>query len=144
MSFLTKIFSKGAKELIDSGGNLIDKISTSDQEKLNAKNELSNIVLSALNNLQNAQRDIILAEAQGNWLQRSWRPLVMITFAALIVIGAFVDIPYLADSSPFWTLLKIGLGGYVIGRSAEKISENVTKNSDLSLLRKKDRKNNFG
>ena len=68
----------------------------------------------------------------------------MITFAILIVIGAFVDIPYLADSSPFWTLLKIGLGGYVIGRSAEKISDNVTKNADLSMLRKKDRKNNFG
>lgn len=144
MSFLSKIFSKGAKDIIDSSGNVIDKISTSDQEKMNAKNELSNIVFDSLNNLQNAQKDIILSETKGNWLQRSWRPMVMLTFTALIVLGAFIEIPYLENNSKFWILLEIGLGGYVIGRSVEKVSENVTKNSDISFLRKKDRKDIYG
>ena len=144
MSFLSKIFSKGAKDIIDSSGNVIDKISTSDQEKMNAKNELSNIVFDSLNTLQNAQKEIILSETKGNWLQRSWRPLVMLTFTLLIVLGAFIEIPYLENNSRFWTLLEIGLGGYVIGRSVEKVSENVTKNSDISFLRKKDRKDIYG
>jgi hypothetical protein len=144
MSFLSKIFSKGAKDIIDSSGNIIDKISTSDQEKMNAKNELSSIVFDSLNTLQNAQKEIILSETKGNWLQRSWRPLVMLTFTALIVLGAFIEIPYLENNSRFWTLLEIGLGGYVIGRSVEKVSENVTKNSDISFLRKKDRKDIYG
>lgn len=143
MGFLTKIFSKGAKDLTKSVGSIIDNLSTSDQEKLKAKAELTEIVFSALNNLQNAQRDIILAEAKGNWLQRSWRPLVMLTFTVMIVVGGFTTIPYLADSSPFWVLLKIGLGGYVIGRSAEKIADSVTRNTDLTFLRKKDRKDRY-
>ena len=140
MSFLTNLFSKGAKELLDSGGKLIDGITTSDQEKLNAKAELSKIVLTSLNSLQNAQRDVILAESRGNWLQRSWRPLVMLLFASIVVIGAFTTIPYLTDNSPFWGLLKLGLGGYIIGRSTEKITDKVTTNMDLTFLRKKDRK----
>lgn len=44
----------------------------------------------------------------------------------------------------FWELLKLGLGGYVIGRSAEKIANSVTKNVDLPFLRKKDRKDVYG
>lgn len=143
MGFLAGIFGKGAKELTESVGGIIDNLSTSDREKLKAKAQLTEIVFSALNNLQNAQRDIILAEAKGNWLQRSWRPLVMLTFTLMIVVGGFTTIPYLADTSPFWVLLKIGLGGYVIGRSAEKIADNVTRNTDLTFLKKKDRKDRY-
>ncbi len=139
MGILSKIFTRGAKELVDSLGSVIDNVTTTDAEKLAAKNKLSNIVFSVFNKLQDARRDIILAEAKGNWLQRSWRPLVMLTFAAIVAIGAFVPIPYLADKSEFWSLLKIGMGGYVIGRSVEKVADNVTKNIDLSSLRKKDR-----
>ncbi len=64
---------------------------------------------------------IIKAEAQGqSWLQRSWRPIAMLTFLFLAVCDGFAIL-----SSPLapqaWTLLQIGLGGYVVGRSAEKI-----------------------
>ncbi len=140
MSFISKIFSKGAKDIIDSGSNMIDELSTSDDEKLSAKARLSKIVLDALSGLQDAQRDIILTEAKGNFLQRSWRPLIMLSFALLIILGAFMEIPYLNDNSPFWDLLKIGMGGYVIGRSAEKISDNITRNIDIPFIKKKDRK----
>jgi hypothetical protein len=76
---------------------------------------------------------------QGNWLQKSWRPLVMLTFTIMIVLGAFKEIPYLESSSQFWQLLELGLGGYVIGRTVEKVSETVTQNIDLTFLKKKDR-----
>lgn len=144
MSFLSKIFSKGASDLIKSGGDVIDNIATNDEEKLKAKNELTNIVLGSLNNMQNAQRDVLLAESSGTWLQRSWRPIVMLTFTAMIVTGAFVEIPYLDNDSKFWILLEIGLGGYVIGRSVEKIANNVTKNADLTFIKRKERKDIYG
>jgi hypothetical protein len=68
---------------------------------------------------------IITAEASGeSWLQRNWRPLTMVTFTGLIVLhwlGFTAEnlpedqIPMLLD------IVKVGLGGYVVGRSAEKV-----------------------
>lgn len=44
MKLISKLFSSGAKELTGSIGDTIDKMLTSDQEKLNAKNKLTEIV----------------------------------------------------------------------------------------------------
>ncbi len=141
--FLGSLFKGGAKDILEGTNNILDKVVTNDTERSNAKEELSEVVLNALNRMQEAQKEVLLAEMKGNWLQRSWRPMVMLTFTAMIVAGAFTEIPYLADSSPFWSLLKIGLGGYVIGRSVEKVTKNVTANIDLPFLRKKERKYNI-
>lgn len=75
MNFLSKLFSKGAKNILAEGGQIVDRISTTDEEKMKAKNDLSNIVFTALNEMQSAQKDIIMSETQGSKLQRSWRPL---------------------------------------------------------------------
>ena len=64
-------------------------------------------------------------EARGNWLQRSWRPIVMLAFALVILSGMFMESTLLSDSSRLWDLLEIGLGGYVIGRSGEKVTESL-------------------
>jgi len=72
-----------------------------------------------------AQAQIITAEAQGNsWLQRSWRPITMLTFLVLVVCDSFGWLPFRLASQA-WTLLQIGLGGYVAGRSLEKIAPSV-------------------
>jgi hypothetical protein len=152
MTFLSKIFSKGAKDLIDSGGKLIDNISTSDDEKLKAKNELSKIVLDGLGNVQNAQKEIVLSETSGNWLQRSWRPILMLSFGFIVIYAYFLQPAFFSESiaieeklpDTFWELLKLGIGGYIIGRSVEKVASNVTKNVDIPFLRKKDRKDVYG
>jgi len=70
---------------------------------------------------------IITAEAQGNsWLQRNWRPISMLTFLTLTVADALNWLPNrLAPQA--WTLLQIGLGGYVIGRSVEKIAPPIAR-----------------
>jgi hypothetical protein len=77
--------------------------------------------------LLKAQSDVIKAEAQGaSWIQRSWRPITMLTFLALVVCDSFGILAFrLADQA--WTLLQIGLGGYVVGRSAEKIVPKITE-----------------
>lgn len=140
MSILTKIFGGGAKEIIDAAGGVIDGLSTSSEEKSVAKANLSEIVTSKLTELAGYQRDVLVQEMKGNWLQRSWRPIIMLTFGAICVIAVFHDVKLNNVPDEFWGLLKIGIGGYVAGRSLEKITGNVTKNIDMPFLKKKDRK----
>ena len=119
-SFIGQIFEPAAK--------LIDDIHTSDEEKLklgNAlaviQNEMHSKVIEYETKLLNAQSSIITSEANGqSWIQRNWRPITMLTFLALVVCDSFgwLANPLAAEA---WTLLQIGLGGYVAGRSGEKI-----------------------
>jgi hypothetical protein len=73
---------------------------------------------------------VVLAEAQGqSWLQRNWRPLLMLT-CITIIANNYVLYPYMRAifgwgvaldlPEALWELLKIGVGGYVVGRSVEK------------------------
>ena len=127
---MKKIFEWfGGSVLKDLLGGL-DKLFTSKEEKIKAESIIKEIILQKKLELQQMQTDIILAEAKGNWLQRSWRPILMLSFG-FIVIYVKVLAPIFGFTIPileieFWELLKIGIGGYVVGRSAEKISKNIT------------------
>lgn len=114
--------------------NLIDNLHTSDEERLTIKaklfemqSQLASQVIEYEGQLLKAKSDIIVAEAKGaSWIQRSWRPITMLTFLFLVVMDAFGWLPFrLADKA--WTLLQIGLGGYVVGRSFEKTMPQVAK-----------------
>ena len=127
MNLLAKIV-----EIIKPVGQIIDQVHTSEEERAKLKNELFVLqaqlqveVLEYEKNLLNKQSQIITAEAQGNsWLQRSWRPITMLTFLVLVCLDAFGWLAFrLSDQA--WVLLQIGLGGYVIGRSGEKIAKPV-------------------
>ena len=69
--------------------------------------------------------DVILAEANGeSWLQRSWRPLLMVWFAGLVGAHWLGFTPDNLDKEvveKLLTIVQIGIGGYVLGRSGEKI-----------------------
>lgn len=143
MSILKSIFRGNADKTIGAVGKAIDDISTSDEEKGLLKERVSEIVYNGLRDLYSIQSGIISLELKGNWLQRSWRPIVMLLFAAIVAVGAFIEIPYASDSHEFWGLLKLGLGGYVVGRTAEKITDKVTTNMDLPMLKKRDRANKY-
>tara|TARA_X000001382_G_scaffold127564_1_gene115635 strand:- start:254 stop:658 length:405 start_codon:yes stop_codon:yes gene_type:complete len=113
---------------------VIDEVHTSEEEKAILRNELFAMqsslqirVLEYEKNLLSKQSQIITAEAQGNsWLQRSWRPITMLVFLLLVVLDSFgwLSNPLAPEA---WTLLQIGLGGYVVGRSAEKLAIPVSK-----------------
>jgi hypothetical protein len=113
--------------MLSTVGSIIDKITTTDKEKDKIKSEVSYAIMQHLDKITEAQKEIITSEAKGNWLQRSWRPIVMLTFTCIVVMGIFIEIPMLKNGSQFWDLLEIGLGGYVIGRSAEKITTTIGK-----------------
>ena len=124
LSFIGEIFKPAAK--------LIDDLHTSDEEKLTMKNKLTVIqnemhskVIDYETKLLASQSSIIIAEASGqSWMQRSWRPITMLTFLGLVVCDSFgwLASPLAAEA---WTLLQIGLGGYVVGRSGEKIINQI-------------------
>jgi hypothetical protein len=139
MSVLTSILSKITGQVLDSANQIIDTSFTSDEQKSEAKEKLSVVITDALNQAMAIQADVLKTEMQGNWLQKSWRPITMLVFTAIVTIGAFKQIDYLESTSPFWSLLELGLGGYVVGRSVEKVAETVTKNVDMPFLKKKDR-----
>lgn len=126
LSFISSIFEPAAK--------LVDDLHTSDEEKLDLQrkmrvleNEVSFKVLEYEKSLMENQAKVIMAEAQGqSWLQRSWRPITMLSFLVLVAFDSFGLLANpLADEA--WLLLQIGLGGYVIGRSGEKIAKVTMK-----------------
>jgi len=83
----------------------------------------------------------VQAEAKGeSWLQRNWRPLTMVWFSALIGGYWFGYTPdNLSDEAvlSLFGLIKLGLGGYVIGRSAEKITKEISGSGLLGKMLKK-------
>jgi hypothetical protein len=113
--------------------DLVDNVHTSSEEKALLRNELTKIttevnlkVLELEGKLVEAQSKVLTAEIQGeSWLQQNWRPMTMVTFVLLIVTT------WLGYSAPGLTeamnlrlldIVEIGLGGYVIGRSVEKVA----------------------
>ena len=79
--------------------------------------------------LMESRRDIIVAEAKSeSWLTRNWRPITMLTFTALIVADWLgISAPNLTPElkGKLFSIIQIGLGGYVIGRSAEKVAKEI-------------------
>ena len=108
--------------------DLIDAVQTSDEERLQFKAQIMRIQTEAMSKLQDyemallkAKSNIIVAEAKGDsWLQRSWRPLGMVTLLALVVLDSLGILPNRSNCTEAWTMIQVGFGGYVVGRSAEK------------------------
>lgn len=126
------------KNIISPIAELIDDVHTSDEEKLQLRNELARIEAMVGLELLNfekekleAQRFIVIAEAKGeSWSQRNWRPITMLTFLVMILINSFGFFP-VPLSDEIWLLLQIGLGGYVVGRSGEKIAKGLGQNAKM-------------
>ena len=118
-----KIVSNVMKEV----GGVIETLSLSAREKQQLQCRITEVLLRWETESQGRQERVLSAEAGGNWLQRSWRPLVMLVFAAGVLVGSFVPLPMLDDGSRFWDLLEIGLGGYILGRGVEAIPAIIGK-----------------
>ena len=127
---MKKILNWFTTGVISEIGKVIDTLFTSEEERIKAKNEVFKVLKEQQMELQKLQTEIIVAEAKGNWLQRSWRPILMLAFGFIVIYVKFIaplfgfTIPPLEDE--FWNLLQLGIGGYVVGRSAEKIAKSVT------------------
>ena len=103
----------------------LDNLFTSKEEKIQAKNVIKQILIQKELELQKMQTEIIVTEAKGNWLQRSWRPILMLAFGFIVIYVKFLaplfDLRIPELENEFWNLLQLGIGGYVIGRTGEKM-----------------------
>lgn len=142
-------------EAITPIANLIDKLKTTGDERgqlrlkfAEMQGKLVGTVLDYERAFLEAQTKIITSEIAGkSWLQRNWRPSLMTLFGIIVgwnylvvpVLGAFMDLNQAILPDHLWQLLKLGVGGYIIGRSGEKIALTLTE-KELSFL--KDKKKN--
>ena len=94
------------------------------------KTQITTKLMDYYENELSKQADIVRTEAQSDsWLTKNWRPITMMTFV-IIIANNYIIYPYLSlffakapmlpIPADMWQLLKIGLGGYVVGRSVEK------------------------
>lgn len=103
---------------------LFDKLIPDPRER--AKMQLQVMTLAQNGQLADlqAQVSIILAESNGNWLQRSWRPAMMVFFCGLIGARWFgYSAPGITPEEmlKLWDIVQLGIGGYTIGRTGEKV-----------------------
>ncbi|MDP5211172.1 3TM-type holin, partial [Microbulbifer sp. 2205BS26-8] len=102
----------------------IDKAFPDKTEANRLKAEIDSQLISMDLKALESATSIITAEAGGDsWLQRCWRPLTMLTFVGLVVahwLGWTAENLSEEQTLALLEIVKIGLGGYVVGRSAEK------------------------
>jgi len=138
LSFISAIFRPAV--------DLIDALHTSDEEKGNIRNQLAAIQAGVQDKiialetkrieyekqLVDARSDVVKAEIQGrSWLQRNWRPILMMV-VIIIIANNYIIFPYvgiwtdkvrmLELPGALFALLTAGVGGYIVGRSGEKIA----------------------
>jgi hypothetical protein len=116
-----------AKSILSPILGIVDKAVKDKDLAAQLKNDLQVTGLELIAAELDAQKSIIVAEANSeSWLARNWRPLTMITFVVLIVmhwLGLTDKTITEVQSVELLGLIKVGLGGYVVGRSAEKVAK---------------------
>lgn len=110
---------------------ILNRVLPDPTEKQKAELEEFQLSLNAALQSLQGQFAVIIAEAKGEgFLQRNWRPFTMLIFVGLVVsyFFGFQGVNFgPEDAAHLWSLIELGLGGYVIGRSAEKIVPEVAK-----------------
>ena len=136
-------------------GDVVKRVLPEDKDKAaEIERELQMQLMMNSATVEKAAADIILAEAQSDsWLASSWRPLLMMVITAivawnflvapLIELGVMLatgdQIPLSIDlPGELWTLLTVGVGGYTVGRSAEKVANNIGKRN-ANVFNRRDR-----
>ena len=130
MSWLGKVFGGGIGETAAGIGSLAKDLRTAITGLDPVVQGQIELIIARLTELQ---ASVVVAELQsGAWLAQNWRPITMLTFV-FIIANNYILYPYLSlfwGKAPvleippdMWGLLKIGLGGYVVGRSGEKIAK---------------------
>jgi hypothetical protein len=118
--------------VLNIGNSIIERIWEDPAKQTDAKLKLLSMAQAGELQIISDQSAVIQAETKSDSkLTQAWRPITMLCFVAIIV-NNYIIYPYLSlfwHAAPqlplpadLWELLKIGIGGYVVGRSAEKIT----------------------
>lgn len=117
--------------IIGTGLQIIDKLIPDKKAADKAKLKLLELEQSGELKIIETQGKTIRAEVTSDsWMARNWRPIIMLLFG-IILANNYIFSPWLnalgltAVSLPIpdrmWSLLEIGLGGYIFTRGGEKM-----------------------
>lgn len=115
--------------VLNVGSKIIDRLWPDPAQRDQAKLALLEMAQKGELAEFTGRAEIVKAEAASeHWLAANWRPVLMLTFGGLIVARWFGwAAPNLTEAEylKLWDIVQLGLGGYVIGRSAEKIAPTI-------------------
>lgn len=122
--------------VLKSVTKIADKFIADKDTKIRLQHELKEALLTHEQKLIETQASIIITEAKGGWMQRNWRPSLMMVIVTIIANNFLVTPTLIAFGLPIvvtplpenlYDLMSIGLGGYIVGRSGEKIMQSYKK-----------------
>lgn len=135
------------KDGLETVRKTIDDLNTSEEEKLQAKENLTvieNKLTSQLIEVQKqeleAKEAVLVAEAKSeHFLTSNWRPITALVFTSIIA-NNYIIAPYtealfnvkvvLEIPPDMWQIIKLMIGGYVGGKSLEVVAGRLSKNHD--------------
>ena len=115
-------------------GGIIDKAIPDKDLKEKLTHELNTQLINGDHEELIAKSKIVQAEASSkHWLTATWRPALM-WICIIVIANNYIISPILNATlgtsleltipDPMWNLLTIGVSGYIVGRSGEKIAQN--------------------
>ena len=127
---LSKLFSAGAGELVKSVGGVIDNLTTSKEEKLEAERKVKELISNYEVEMEKNITERWKMDMQSDsWLSKNIRPLVLVFLVVSTVLMIFIDAGAINfNVEDKWTdLLQLVLitviGAYFGGRSLEKVKK---------------------
>jgi hypothetical protein len=125
-------------------GDVVRRVLPADKDKAAAiESELNMALIGNAAAIEQAAASVIIAEAKSEHkITAIWRPVLMLTITAIVawnfLLAPLVELAvmlFTGDQLPLsiplpdqlWNLLMIGVGGYVVGRSGEKMVKNFRK-----------------
>lgn len=133
MPSITSILGDPLTNIIQAASGIIGRFVPDPTAKAQATLELAKLqeqyqekLLEADMEFAKQQAETIGDEAKSeSWLARNWRPITMMVFVFIIfynyILAQIFSLKMLSLPPDMWQLLKLGIGGYILGRSAEKI-----------------------
>ena len=130
MSILGKIFSTGATELVKGVGGVLDNLTTSKEEKLEAEQKIKELVANYEVEMEKNITSRWEADLKSDsWLSKNVRPVVLIFLIVCTMLLIFIDAGAISFNvkDSYVDLLQLVLitviGAYFGGRSLEKVKK---------------------
>ena len=127
MSLLTKIFSGGAADLVKGVGGVLDNLTTTKDEKLEAERKVKELIANYEIEMEKNITSRWEADLKSDsWLSKNVRPMTLIFLIVCTMLLIFIDAGAISFSvdRDWKDLLKMTLmttvGAYFGGRSYEK------------------------
>jgi len=130
MSIIGKIFSSGAGDLVKNVGGVIDNLTTSKEEKLEAERKVKELIANYEIEMEKNITSRWEADLKSDsWLSKNVRPMTLIFLIVCTMLLIFIDAGALnfEVKSSWVDLLQLVLitviGAYFGGRSLEKVKK---------------------